>query len=63
MKKLRITSAFRIRLSEKLMDLGNYVVVGLVIGQLATHQFSMDLFVIGIVGAIEFYLAALIIDP
>jgi hypothetical protein len=62
-RKIKITPAFKVRLSEKLMDLGNYVLVGLVISQLAIHQLSPDLFIIGVVCGIELYLAAYIIKP
>lgn len=62
MARLKVTTAFRMRLSEKLMDLGNYVAAGWIIGQLAVGQFSLDLLILGFVGTIELYLAAFIIS-
>ncbi len=59
---IKLTPAFTSRLSEKLMDLGNYFIVGLIIGQLATHQFSLDSMILGLVSAVELYLASLIIS-
>ena len=51
MSKVKISNAFRTRLSEKLMDLGNFAAVGLVIGQFVSDkQVSLDILLIGIIG-------------
>lgn len=64
MAKLKITSAFRTRLSEKLMDLGNFVAVGLVISQFAFEKdFSMSSLIIGIIGTVIIYFAGYAISP
>lgn len=64
MGKLKVSSAFRTRLSEKLMDLGNYTAVGLVIGQFITDKpLSQDMLVGGIIGTAILYLAGYIISP
>lgn len=64
MAKLKITSAFRTRLSEKLMDLGNFVAVGLVISQFAFEKdFSMSSLIIGIIGTVVIYFAGYAISP
>lgn len=64
MAKLKISSAFRARLSEKIMDLGNYVAVGLVVGQFVTgKQIAQDILIGGIVGTVILYLAGYIVSP
>lgn len=61
--KLTISSAFKTRLSDKLMDLGNYTAVGLVIGQfVAGQQISQETLVGGIIGAAILYLAGYIVS-
>lgn len=63
MAKLKISSAFKTRLSDKLMDLGNYVAVGLVIGQfVAGKQISQDMLIGGIIGTAILYLAGYIVS-
>lgn len=47
MRKSKLNTTFRIQLSDKLMDLGNYVAIGLVFGQFVTSTFSVDVFIIG----------------
>lgn len=53
---------FRSKLSEKVMDLGNLVVAGLVIGQFISERtFSIELFIAGIaVTVICYFLSYLI---
>lgn len=64
MAKVKISVAFRARLSEKLMDLGNFVAVGLVIGQfVASEQISQDMLIGGIIGTAILYLAGYIVSP
>lgn len=63
MSKIKISGDFRARLSDKLMDLGNYTAVGLVIGQLiADKPISQDLLIGGIIGTGVFYLAGYIVS-
>ena len=64
MAKVKISSAFRARLSEKLLDLGNFVTVGLVIGQFVVgQQISLETLIIGITGTVILYLAGYIASP
>ncbi len=52
MARKKISPAFRARLSEKLMDLGNYVVVGLVLAQFVSgSQFDPPRFIAGMIVA------------
>jgi len=61
--KVKISSAFRTRLSEKLMDLENYAAVGLVIGQFATGvKISESLLLLGLSSAVILYIAGYIIS-
>lgn len=63
MAKLKISSTFRVKLSDKLMDLGNYAAVGLVIGQFATGaELSVSLLLLGIGSAVILYIAGYIIS-
>ncbi|MBI4038682.1 hypothetical protein HY384_01850 [Candidatus Daviesbacteria bacterium] len=63
MVKVKISNAFRVRLSEKLMDLGNFVAAGLVIGQLVTNtQISQGILIGGIIGTVILYIAAYIVS-
>lgn len=55
MAKIKITPAFRARLSEKLMDLGNFVAVGLVISQFVSKDFSISTLFLGVSGTILLY--------
>ena len=49
MARRKISVAFRSRLSEKLMDLGNLIAIALVIGQFVSGQeFSLALFIVGL---------------
>ena len=58
MAKIKNSSDFKTRLSDKLMDLGNYVAVGTVIGQfIAEKPVSQDILVGGIIGTLLLYLA------
>lgn len=60
---MKISPAFRTRLSEKLMDLGNYAAVGLVIGQFATGvKVSESLLLLGLSSAVILYIAGYIIS-
>lgn len=64
MAKLKISSAFRARFSEKLMDLGNFVAAGLVIGQFVSgKELSMELLFAGFIGTLTCYLGAYLINP
>jgi hypothetical protein len=48
-KKIKFTKEFRSHLSEKLMDLGNLVIGGLVLAQfINTQTFSLPLLIAGI---------------
>lgn len=50
MARKKISAQFRARLSEKLMDLGNYVAVGLVIAQFVSgSQFDLNRFLVGMI--------------
>ena len=61
--KLKFSSAFRNTLSEKLMDLGNYAAVGLVIGQLVSKsEFSNVLLLLGISSTAILYFAGYVIS-
>ena len=63
MAKLRISLAFRARLSDKLMDVGKYAVAGLVIGQFATGvKISDSLLLLGISSAVILYIAGYVIS-
>lgn len=63
MAKSKVTPAFRVRLSEKLMDLGNLVIAGLIIGQFVSgKEFSVSLFVIAVIVALLCYLISYIIS-
>lgn len=63
MKRIVFRKQFRSRLSEKLMDLGNFVAVALVFGQfLGDRPFSLSIFIGGVVLALLFYLFSYIID-
>lgn len=45
----KVSREFRIRLSEKLMDLGNLVAAALVVGQFVSKkEFSINQFIIGL---------------
>jgi hypothetical protein len=60
--RIKIKPEFRSKFSEKLMDLGNLVAAALVFGQfIAGKEFSMTLFVIGIILMIALYVASYIV--
>ena len=60
---MRFSAKFRSRLSEKLMDLGNLVAAALIIGQfISDREFSVTLFIIGMILAIILYLASYIVS-
>ena len=59
MARFRIKKDFRNRLSEKLIDLGNYSFVGLVLGQfIGGNEFSEAVFVGGIIFSVSCYFAS-----
>ncbi len=62
MAKSKISSKFKDQLSEKLMDLGNFVAIALVFGQLVSGmKVSIELMVFGIlITAICYYVSYLI---
>ena len=61
-KRLVFRAQFRSRLSEKLMELGNLVLVGLTLGQfVASKSFSTEQFVTGIILAIACYITSYIV--
>ena len=60
---IRIKPEFRSQLSEKLMDLGNFVAAALVLGQFVSgREFSMVLFAIGIILMVACYLISYIVS-
>ena len=63
MSKIKISASFRVRLSEKLMDLGNFIAVGMVIGQFISGKaFSTEQFLAGIILTILCYIIGFIIS-
>lgn len=51
MKKLRFTKEYRSKLSEKLMDLGNFAAAGLILAQFVNgSEFSNQQFIAGLLG-------------
>lgn len=63
MVKRRVSPQFRARLSDKLMDLGNLVIAGLIIGQFVSgKEFSVNLFATGAIIALLCYLISYIIS-
>jgi hypothetical protein len=61
--KKRISPEFRARFSEKLMDLGNLVVIALAIGPFTGGQeFSLQIFFMGIGLTLLCYIASYIIS-
>ena len=61
--KVRFSTKFRERLSEKLMDLGNYVAIGLVFGQFVSDKpFSLPIFILGIAITLTCYLFSYLIN-
>ena len=61
-KRLVFRAQFRARLSEKLMELGNLILVGLTLGQFVTSKnFSTEQFVTGIILAIACYITSFIV--
>ncbi len=63
MVRKRISSEFRARLSEKLMDLGNLTIAGLALGQFFTSkEFSGELFFAGILLAVLCYIISFVVD-
>jgi hypothetical protein len=62
MGKLKFTVKFRIQLSEKLMDLGNITIAGLVLGQFIAKEFSTSQFIIGVLVAALCYVIAYFIN-
>jgi len=60
--KLKVTREFRSHLSEKLMDLGNLVIVAMTIGQFVEKkQFSILVFISGIILTILCYIISYVI--
>ena len=63
MYKIKISDAFRARLSEKLMDLGNFIAIGMVIGQFVSGKaFSTEQFLAGIFLTILCYIIGFVIS-
>ncbi len=63
MARLRVTPEFRSRLSEKLMDLGNVIAAGLVIGQfISGKDFSIALMLLGFILTIGCYIVSFAIS-
>ncbi len=60
--KGKISPKYRQKLSEKLMDLGNYVAVGLVIGQFVEGKFSVERLVAGIIGTLSCYFVSYLLE-
>jgi len=61
--RIRIKPEFRSLLSDKLMDLGNFVAAALVFGQFVSgREFSMVLFGIGISLMVSCYLISYIVS-
>ena len=62
MARIKIKPEFRSKFSEKLMDLGNLVAAALVFGQfISGKEFSMTLFIIGIILMVALYTASYIV--
>lgn len=63
MAKRKISPEFRARFSEKLMDLGNFISVGLVIGQFAIDKkFSAEQFLAGVMLTVVCYTISYLIS-
>lgn len=63
MARKKITPQFRARLSEKLMELGNLVIVLLVFGQFVSNrEFSLLILLVGVFTTIFCYTLAYIIE-
>jgi len=64
MAKKKAASEFRVHLSEKIMDLGNYIAVGFIIGQFATggRAISPDLIFAGFFLLSACYIVAFMIS-
>jgi len=61
--KPKVTAAFRSQFSEKLMDLGNIVFAGLVIGQVVSgKEFSVVIFGTGIILMISCYFISYVVS-
>jgi hypothetical protein len=61
MSNLKFTAKFRLQLSEKLMDLGNITIAGLVLGQFFAKNFSPSQFIFGVIMAIVCYMVAYLV--
>lgn len=62
MARRKISPQFRARLSEKLMELGNLVIVLLVFGQMVSgKEFSLPVFLVGVFITIFCYTIAYVI--
>ena len=56
MARVRISPKFRLLLSDKLMDLGNFIAIALPAGQIISNNgFSTNIFVIGLLVALLCY--------
>lgn len=63
MSKITISAAFRIRLSDKLMDLGNYAIVSLVLVQFASiGNFSSNALIAGVTFAVLCYIISYVVS-
>ncbi len=63
MARKKISPQFRARLSEKLMELGNYVAEGLVIAQFVSGgQFDLNRFAAGMIVTVLCYVISYIIS-
>ena len=63
MKRLKFTRQFRIRLSDKIMDLGNLVAAALVISQFVNgKEFSLSVLLLGLVITAICYIISYVIS-
>ncbi|MEK7165368.1 MAG: hypothetical protein AAB874_00990 [Patescibacteria group bacterium] len=64
MKHIKFSTKFRVQLSDKLMDLGNYSAIGLVFAQLLPGvKFSQSAFLLGVILTLVCYVIGYLIYP
>lgn len=63
MAKVRVSSEFRLLLSDKLMDLGNLSGAALILGQfIGDKAFSTNLFIVGLILMFSCYIISFVIS-
>lgn len=62
MARRKVSAQFRSRLSEKLMDLGNLIIIAMTFGQFVSGvEFSLPIFLTGVIISILCYIIAYIV--